>query len=103
MLVQLVMISALYNPGRSSHLPIPTLRFSCDELGPLFWTQFRIVYHRALPMMVLVTNQRDRTKASASSDGVIPYFSATSTCQGHTFAVFQGTSNGGQRCADARP
>ena len=37
--------------------------------------------------MVLVTNHRDRTKASASSDGVIPYFAATSTWQGHTYVV----------------
>jgi hypothetical protein len=32
----LVMGSALYALGRSSHLPIPTLRFSCHELGPSF-------------------------------------------------------------------
>jgi hypothetical protein len=28
--------SALYTQGRSSHLPMPTLRFSCYELGGLF-------------------------------------------------------------------
>jgi hypothetical protein len=26
----------LYTQGRSSNFPIPTLRFSCYELGPLF-------------------------------------------------------------------
>jgi hypothetical protein len=31
----LVMGSAPYTQGRSSHLPIPTLRFSCHDLGPL--------------------------------------------------------------------
>jgi hypothetical protein len=30
-----LMSSALYTQGRSSHLPIPTLRLSCYELGPL--------------------------------------------------------------------
>jgi hypothetical protein len=26
----------MYTQGRSSHLPIPSLRFSCYELGPVF-------------------------------------------------------------------
>jgi hypothetical protein len=28
-------ISGLYTQGRSAHLPMTTLRFSCYELGPL--------------------------------------------------------------------
>jgi len=43
MLIQLVMRSALYTQGRSSHLPIPTLRFSDYELGPLFMIIIMII------------------------------------------------------------
>jgi hypothetical protein len=32
----------LYTQGRSSHLPIPTLRFSCYELAPLFAGAFNV-------------------------------------------------------------
>ena len=38
LLIQLFMSSALYTQGRLFDLPIPTLRFSCYELGPLLKT-----------------------------------------------------------------
>jgi len=87
------MSSALYTQGRSSHMPIPTLRFSCYELGPLLRTSTRPTLNLPPPpphvcLSIHPEGTQNLLRARPISDRVRVLTD---------YADFQGTSNGGRQ------